>query len=648
MTRIEELKSLSPEDRYKNLNNRYTKNLEYFKKNHPDIYRGLTTYSFPFEVVVTEDFVDIIDLRTKRSCFPGISLENLAKSLGDLTHHAWTDLLDLKLKKFPPEYHHSKIVNDFNEKLFDAFPQFGERFLQAKVFLADGSSYKKYSNPTVFIGLFHGLHIDQYLSRANVRTVAFIEPELDRFETSCYFLDYEYLDIRFNGLLIHAGPQLSNLFFRNFFQKSFITSNVWLRVLFGYSSKENGTLLHSLQTRWRGLQDQWFPADLRLIGHKNVLANLNNKRKLLFSTPTLSNDSQIAIVGAGPSLNHDLCWLKENASRLIIFAAHSAIRPLAGAGIKPDIQFCLDIHLTVENHRLHQFHKNVPVVLEAKTNQPFVAEFDSPLLVADAVEDYPVKFTLTLKNTQPTTGNLCVALAAHFLPRYMYFIGLDFAFREVARSHASGGVYDTDGMQELGAGREQIPVTPNFPDENYLLTRPYFDEARIRVEDLISTIQQKTTIYNLSDGAKILGTIPKRSERISPPPYAEKQTDLDMILASFAPADGGKQHYQEFTESLELVLQRFSNTLREEFGTDEFTWERFADTLDNALVKATIKEHHHDVADNRLRVFNDMTRDLLISWYKFMVFSINDKEAQYLYTIGKELLFKAVGKFNSI
>lgn len=648
MTRIEELKSYSPGERYESLAHCYSKNLTYFQKNHPDIHRGLTTFTFPFEVVVTEDFIDIVDLRTKTSCFPDVNLENLAKSLGDSTHQAWTDLLNLKLNKYPPEYHHSKIVNHFNEELFDAFPQFSERFLQSKVFLADGSEGKKYSNPTVFIGLFHGLHVDNYLDQTNVRTAAFIEPELERFETSCYFLDYEHLDIQFNGLLIHVGPQPSNPFFRNFFQKSFITSNVWLRVLFGYSSRENGRLLHALQTRWRGLQDQWFPADFRLNGHKNALANLNDKRKLLISTPTLSNNSQIAIVGAGPSLNQDLSWLKENASRLIIFATHSAIRPLAGAGIKPDLQFCLDIHLTVENQRLHQFYKSIPVVLEVKTNQPFVAEFDSPLLVADAVEDYPVKFILTLKNTQPTTGNLCVALAAHFFPRQIYFIGLDFAFRDVARSHASGGVYDTDGMQEHGAGREQIPVIPNFPDESYLLSRPYFDEARIRVEDLISTIQQKTTIYNLSDGARILGTIPKRSQCISPAPYAEKQTDLGMILASFAPADRDQQHYQEFAESLELVMQRFCNTLREEFGTDEFNWERFADALDNVLVKATIKEHHHDFADNRLRPFNDMTRDLLISWYKFMVFSRNEQEAQYLYTVGKKLLLKAAGKFNSM
>lgn len=647
MTRIEELQSFSPEKRYKSLADRYDKNLIFFQENHPDIYRGLTTYPFPFEVVVTENFIDIVDLRTNTSCFPDVSLEKLAKSLGGVTHQAWTDLLDLKLKKFPLEHQHGKIVHHFNQRLFAAFPQFSERFLQFNVFLADGINEKKYSNPTVFIGLFHGLHIDEYLNRANVRSAVFIEPELERFQTSCYFLDYESLDREFDGLLIHVGPQPPNQFFRNFFKKSFITSNVWLRVLFGYPSQENGTILHALQTRWRGLGDQWFPADLRLQSYKNVLANLKNKRRLLASTPKLSNESRIAIVGAGPSLNQELSWLKKNASKLIIFSAHSAIRPLAGAGIIPDLQFCLDIHLTVTNHKLHQFHKSTPVVLEIKTNQPFIDEFDLPFLVADASEDYPVKFKLTLKNTQPTTGNLCVALAAHFAPKVIYLVGLDFAFRDVAKSHASGGVYDTEGMQRHGAGRIQIPVTPNFAGEGDLLSRPYFDEARIRVEDLIATIQQETTIYNLSDGARIIGAIPRRSKESFPSRYAQRQSDLDIILHSFTPADPDL-HCQDFTDSLELVLRRFSTALKEEFSTDIFTWERFSAALDDVLVKATMLEHDRDRADNRLRPFNDITQDLLISWFKFMIFSKDQEEAQYLYTLGKTMLFEATENFVSM
>lgn len=646
MTRIEELKSLSVQDRHSSLAALYQKNLEYFKTEHPDIYRGLTTYNFPYEVVVDETFLDIIDQRTGKSCFEDVSLENLAQHLGGLTHQTWNDLMEFRPKKYSPEHHHARIYTEFTQKLIDAFPPFSTRFPQNNVYLADGQEGKKFSNPTIFVGLFHGLHIDHYLHLANLREVMFIEPEPERFEVSCYFLDYQKLDEQFDGILIHVGPEPTNEFFRIFFQKTFITSNVWVRVLFGYSSEINGKLLLSIQARWKALSDQWYPADWRLNGYNNVLTNLEQQRKFIHSLPKLSKKSKIAVIGAGPSLNEDLAWLKKNQSKVLIFATHSAVRPLASVGLSPDLQFCLDIHLTEEGFNKLQLRKDIPIILEARVSPTFASFFDEPLLVSGVGEDYPVQFNVSLKETIPTTGNFCFSFASHLKPTTLYLLGLDFGFRDLQKSHASGGHYDEVESHEEGAGKTQVYAIPNFPSTKDLITRPYFDEARIKVEDLIAEMSGGK-IYNLSDGAKIRGTIGKKSQTISLPAYPQKAQDQEKILNSFSIATENR-HYRTLHDTIEEKLSRYLSAVKSVFQSEDFCWENFAKNIDQAIVDITVEEYKRDPEDNRIRPLNDITRDLFLSWYKFMAFTHNKEEAQDLYIKGRKIFFSALDKYSAL
>lgn len=648
MTRIEELKSLSPEERLQSLADLYKKNLKYFKRAHPDIHRGLKSYKFPYEVVVEEVFLDITDQRTGKSCFGDIELEKLALHQGGLTHQAWNDLTDLRPKRYSPEHHHARIYTMFTEELIDAFPPFSTRFPQNNIFLADAGhgDGKKYSNPAIFVGLFHGLHIDHYLSLTTLRSAVFIEPEPERFEVSCYFLDYELLDTRFDGLLIHVGPILSNNFLRTFFQKTFITSNVWLRVLFGYSSEANGKLLHSIQSRWKALSDQWYPADWRLRGYHDVLANFEKKRKFLHAIPKLSKKSKIAVVGAGPSLNEDLGWLKKNESNLLIFAAHSAIRPLATAGITPDFQFCLDIHLTDEGFNKLQLRRDIPIILDARVSPAFAAHFNEPLLISGVGEDYPVNFLFNLDETVPTTGNLCFSFATHLNPTITYLLGMDFGFRDLSRSHAAGGHYDEADEQQAGSGKSQIYALPNFDSTNDLLTRPYYDEARIKVEDLIEK-NSGQTIYNLSDGSLIKGTTPKHSSEITLPSYPQKLKDIEKILHSFSIASENK-HYHPLKEKVADKVERYTHAIHSAFQAETFSWEEFTMNIDQVIIDITVDEYEKDKHDHRIRPLNDVTRDLFLSWYKFMVFSHSQEESQLIYTNGKKALQSALAEYKNL
>lgn len=644
MNVIEELTTAAPMQRPQILQGLYEKNLSYFEKKHPQIHAGLMNGASPYEINITDDFLDIISTETGQSCFMGAGAVETAEYLGGWAHQAWTDLIDLKLRTHPEQYEHSQIVRRFSQGLLDAFPQFGDRFKGLQVGLPDLDEGKKFSNPVVFIGLFHGLHIAHYLEHTEVRTAAFIEPDPERFEVSCYFLDYESLDRQFDGLLIHVGGELDNAFFRVFLTRAYVSGKVWVRTLFGYASDANGYYLQKLNSQWQALLDDWLPADQHLAAMSWCMENLRSQRNCLLAAPVLSSASRIAVIGAGPSLTDDLPWLKENRDKLIVFAAHSAIRPLRAAGIEPDIQFCLDLDLDETTIAGHAFNTSIPLVADCRTNPTFLKRFEQVCLIAGKGVSYPVRFKTLLQRIMPTTGNLCVSLACFCQPAEIYLLGMDLGFKSKSLSHARGSLYDDrEGAQEDVAGEVSLVVESNFPTSETVLTRPYFNEARIQIEDLLASEGKRCRVVNLSDGAKINGAFSASSDQLVLPEYDARDGDLKVIIESFGPSLAGRE-WDEFKMSGPEMVDFFRNEVLETLNDPGFSWPVFARRVDQVLTRVLAEAHQREPEDRRVQGYLDILKDILVAWYRFMCLSVNDEESQYLYDAGKTMLVEELNR----
>lgn len=641
---IDLISQATPEKRVEILQGRYEKNLAFFKQNHPDLHELLIKVQSPYEINLTETFLDVVDTKTGASCLTGDPVA-YAKALGDWSHQAWSEMIDLKLRTHPERFQHSQMVRSFSQGLLDAFPQFGDRFKQLRVDLPTLKDGRKFSNPVVFIGLLHGLHIDYFLSRTEVRTVAFIEPDPNKFVVSSYFLDYQDLHERLGPLLIQVGTAPEPDFMDVFFMRAFVTGNVWVRALFGYASEENGNYLQQLTHHWQALQDNWFPADTYLDAMGWCLENLKAKRPVLNARPQLSEHSQIAVVGAGPSLTDDLPWLKENRENLIIFAAHSAIRPLKKAGIEPDFQFCLDLDLQGEAFEGHDFYPDIPIIVDSRTSPTFLSFFSKPLLLAGRRVCYPVRFEPLVEGIMPTTGNLCVAFACFCQPEKLYLFGMDLGFKQVQQSHADGTIYDDKaGEHEKVAGEKQLVVPANFTESGRVLTRPYFNLARCEIEELLRAETGRTEVFNCSDGAGIKGAQPHRSgsARIAGNPV--KSVDLSHIENCFSAACSGvgyRAFRQSGAKSLHNIRERLLSLFVE---VDVFDWIDFTRKLDRSLMELLVESTSDECHDRRMQGYLDIVRDLFVAWYRFLCFAQSEEESLYLYDVGRRLLEEALAE----
>ncbi len=630
---ITRLRSATPQKRIKIIKRLYNKNIGYFAVKHPAISQMLKDVPCPYEINLTEDFLDIIDSRTGEKCHPDIGLDHFAEALGDWTSKGWVDFLSPKLNYADCDWHHCRLLMKFNKQMLEASPEFFSRVGSQAIHLQKTEDGLRFSNPVAFVGIFHGLHIEHYLSHTHVRTAIFLEPEPHRFEVSCYFLDYEKIAEHFDGLLLHVGGDVPADFITTLYRKALISNAVWTRVLGGYASEHIEPIVRQLRMAWASINDEWFPADREINGFKHGLENLQAGRPLLISPITLSSESKIVVVGAGPSLAEDLGWLKENQENLIIFATHTSLRTLKKHKIRPDFQFSLDLETSEQSTRDIQYDFDIPIVVDYKVNPHFLEPFQSIFMISDSDATSCLIFYHTLKDSYPTTGNLTLALACHSQPTELYLIGLDFGFRKLDQTHVSGSIYDDSNLEIKVKGLEQWEITPNFANADPIYTRPYFNTARQQAEQVIKKITSTTRVYNLSDGAKIEGAVPIHSQQCSIPPYSQKKADLAAIKNSFTPASEGV-HWRRHPLSGEVLLETFKSSLRGQLHLKKFSWPEFSKSIDSAIWKANQACDKSNANDNRMIPYCRILQDLLLSWYRVMIFTNSVDEAEALYNIG--------------
>lgn len=642
---ISKLKLAKPDQRANILQRLYRKNRRYLKERHPAIDQLLQQVDCPYEINITDDFLEIVHKQQGSQAGQSVAgLDFLAAELGGWSHQNWIDFIDPALRHYPHGGSFTQLQDTFIHELLESFPEFESRFASKRLNLPETKRNQRFSNPVVFVGIFHGLHVAHYLAQSQVRSAAFLEPEPERFEISCYFLDFAALDKRFDGLLLHVGANPANEFFDVVIRKALITSAVWLRVLPGYTSERIEPLIQRLQLRWCVFSDEWVSSAQELRALQYGINNLHDQRKLLTGAPELSPGSRVAVVGAGPSLTHDLDWLQENQKKLILFVAHSAVRPLLERGIVADFQFCLDLELSEEMFNSLKLDASIPIVTDCRVLPKFLGYFEKPLLVADPNSSNLVNITYGLTGIKPTTGNLAIAFACLCRPTELYLLGMDFGFRQKQQSHASGTIYDDgENKHEQTAGNEQMPVLANFADSGEILTRAYFNNARVMVEQVLRNLTT-TQVYNLSDGARIQGAIPQRSLSVDLPEYSAKKLDLTLLEDIFKPARKGID-WLPFSVSEQELLQLLQTHLCEDLSLKKFTWIEFTERLDLTQRNLFRVCQKKSSADLRMLPYLRVIRDLLITWYRIMIFTNSPAEAEHVYRRGLKSLLELVSSF---
>lgn len=639
---ISDLKRSEPKKRAILLNRMRDKNIAYFRKQNPGLAEFLETAGTGrFEIRINDTSLEVLDRTTGQPCHPPGELFAYMADFGSWHHTGWVDKLSI-YHIWRGEGEHSKLEKDFLEVIYADVPTLSGRLARrsevALPTLADG---RKYSGAVVFLGIFTGLHIMRYLSTTMVRDFFLIEPDPERFALSCYFLDYELLEQRFGGLLLHVGPDMPQYPVDKLTDRSRITSSVWVRLLPAYPDGRFDEVIDRVSLRWRALSEIFVPFDRELKNLQRGAQNIIAKQLFLHHPPQLSSGAVIAVVASGPSLAHDMDWLRGNQSRLIIMASISSFRVLKENGIRVDFQCTLDTEIDEPLLDSLQLDYDVPLVAYYKLDPSICRRFSQVYLVPEANKANVVRFNYLLSGTHPTTGNLTTAFAAWCKPARLIFFGLDLGFRDAKKSHVEGGWHDENegsGHDEETGGREQIRVKGNFAEAgDDIFTMAYYNTARFIIENSVALLLQgETLVYNCSDGARIEGAEPMRSKDLALPEYPGKERDITAIASGF------DLDYTDIWTAYDTpgatLIQEMKGDLLDGMTVEKgFNWPDWSIALDQAwdkMVASGVRRHR----EYRIEVYSKLIQDLLSEWYRTLLMTESHDEEKIAYQSGLKAL----------
>jgi hypothetical protein len=636
---IEKMQRLTAKKRLKLLQEIHDKNIEFFKGRHAELSEFLKVRGTGhFRIDVTEDFVDIVDLNTGAYCHPQTGLLRYVQELGSWHHDRWVDKVELSHMVLGG-IEHGDIIKAFVDKLHQELPALDERMgsgITALPRLKDG---RRYSGAVAFVGIATGLHIAHYLSHTQVRDIILIEPDLDSFCLSTFFIDYAALD-KHNRLVLHVGPDLPEEQLSTLINESHITAPVWLRVLPGYPPSEELTqLIQRLHLRWRSLIEILVPFDREVRNLTYGLRNLKAKLPVNYISPKLSENSRIVVVGSGPSLNNDLAWLKENQEKLIIFATHSSVKVLQQQGISPDFQCSLDTEIGESILDKLELDRKIPFVSYYKASSAILDRFDKVLLINERNKANPVLFNsdLALNHTHPTSGNLAVATAMFARPKQLYLLGMDLGFRSLLQEHAKGYWAGEPETAAPDMTQTSLAIANFVENQGTVYTKSYYDSARMTIEGALKMLlQHDTEIFNLSDGVKIEGAKPLHSGDTVLTEYPEKKSDIDLFENAFT--SDSEKLWKPYKVSGSELLNTIRETLLETVTLKKFDWQSLAKALDYSWYIILHRCISREEGDLRVEAYVKILSDLLTEWYRTLIFTKTPAETEIIYQSGLKAL----------
>jgi hypothetical protein len=638
---ISRLRKVDAAERIDIIEKLYAKNILFFKERYPQIVALFRKVKCPYHIDLTGEFLSIIQTSTGLLSHPKIGLDLFSETLGDWVHDTWVDLFNFRVvapERYPV---HHQPIKDMHRGLMSRFPDYLVAFAQGKINLKELQDDRRFSPPVVFLGVFHGLQIDFFLSRTEVTSLLLIEPEPERFEVSCYFLDYEALYNRFEHIQISVGEDVDAQPIRDFFSSYRVSPQMWARILPAYASSQHMPFLESFKMHQTTLASVIYPVEFEMLGIQHVLQNIALKTPLLSRFPKLSRKSKIALVATGPSLDNDLQWLKKNQDKLLVFAVASAVSALNAHGIRVDIQFTLEVNMLVQTAIHLEMARDIPVIAPAKINKQTSDYFGGNIYIC-ATDDkaMPFEFTAKVPLAAPSTTNFALSFACLCEPKEIYLLGCDFGYHSLDKHHSASSSYKDNCFGNYAEKMSQMMVASNFTTRGMTQSNPFLSHTRLVVENAIRTLGTNISFFNLSDGAKVEGARSKRSKRIRLSFYKEKGKDIRRILDVFIPPQEGV-NYHKYSIEGQFVVEQLKEEVLRTVTLDDFSWATFVSAIDR-VVYDSIKKCQLSDSDLRPDVFSRILIDLLCTWYSTIIFFDNEQQVEQVYREGLNLLTEAM------
>lgn len=497
----------------------YNKNLDYLETSHKDLFDKIKLFELAIELKEVEEkyvleykddkYFDILDIQTGEYLY-GSNSNSYSQNI--------VNNVDLNARKnsfrtfYGVEYEEGIARNAINSSILS------NAFIgTAPVIDYVNENIPKYENLKVIynyiiFGVSLGLHIPLIHKKINAKIYSIIEPSLEIFRLSLFATDYSRLSLEAD-LIFHISEdqgvfskKFDTLYYKTFYYNHYIKFCMFSKNCDIYVQAIQNILVsqtHYLYAYERELQSLKRTYNYIKKGFQYINISKQYEFEKLKNKPVL-------FLAAGPSLRHEIDFIKENQSKFIIVAIYATITLLEEYNITPDIVVQFDqgdpaiktLHLLKNKN----FLSNTIFLLAAHVTEQFTKEIEyKNIFMYQPTYSSKVNFGAL---ASPSVGEIAYCLTLQLGFKSIYLLGLDMALDpETKQAHFSKdyrGTFETDSLKDsldkFDMRKNILKVKGNFLND--IDTLPAYkisiDHINVFTERYLS---EDLNIFNLSNGA---------------------------------------------------------------------------------------------------------------------------------------------------
>lgn len=511
----------------------YQENLDYLKEKHFELYEKINLFELAlnedliepkYELEYKNDYFDILDLQQNSFYYGKNSLEFSQELVNTLNFAAQNQIFKTFIDlKFTDEF-----IDGIKNASINSSPEVGiapivhyiNKNLPKKEILKDIYKF-------MIFGVGLGLHIPKIHDKIKAKLYLIIEPDLEIFRLSLFITNYAVLSQKTS--LIFAVAEDENSFktkFDIFYQEVFIINHYfkyltfsnncsfYIRIIQNFLVSQKHTM-YSYNRYFQSLR-----RTLSYIEQNFPVLNLSHKHNLDFMS------RPILFLGAGPSLQNNIEFVKENQNKFIIIAIYATMPILEKNNIKADIITQYDeqdavVMSTIKRVQDINFFSNTIFIFSSHIDEKLMNSFKKEnIFIFQALFEIKKDFGIL---TSPSIGEITYALSLIFGAKDIYMLGIDMALDSKTGSthiegHAGASAFKLKSEKESIDNEYQfrkniIKVKGNLLEE--VNTTPVFKTLIDYFNEMTNTWNENTNIFNLSqNGAYFNKTIPTNIEEL--------------------------------------------------------------------------------------------------------------------------------------
>lgn len=522
------------------LTERHNDNLHFFKKNLPTIFKKIIESKESPKLIIDPSGRYIQRIKDGKPCYEPNAIEYATKEV-----EVFKSILD-KID-YRPNFGYDYLPHLIERK---AFKQ------TIKAYLNDKENSEKRFNTNLDLVIFGcglGYHIEILLNIHRFRSVTIIENDIRNFKSTLYTINWKNIltslpKNRKVTLIINTDKSSETSTEKFLYEVKTETVSLFpsntlssIRYTHEVDRQEHQTAKETLaeQTNhFNVLYEKIGPDGQRLL-NANENLRLNNP-VISFNKSKINTDRNIAIIGAGPSLDIYSEILKENRGKFFIFSAGSSLSSLIDLGIKPDVHIELEYKVLLADLIQHISSKtelgDVKLIATIETHPSITKIFGSCYHfipeTSEIAQSIKPDSVLSAGGVNCVVAALAVANILAPKKTSIYLFGIDFA--NINGEHHSKT--NISMKHNLPENLERLKIDKNKIKDKYkikikgvtgdtLLSTQALNSSRIAMNELLVKINRE--IYNCAYGAILDNT-----KHITPEALSADLTNIQISNAT--------------------------------------------------------------------------------------------------------------------